>query len=57
MAMDAVVKEYGMLFTAIVGALLGFGLIVISVLHFKDNSRQMIADMTGAQYEDTQYEK
>lgn len=57
MTMDAVVKEYGMLFTAIVGALLGFGLIVISVLHFKDNSRQMIADMTGVQYEDTQYEK
>ena len=53
--MDVIVKEYGTFVVAIVGALLGFSFLSLCVFTFKEESRFMIAHMTGVSYEDLAY--
>ena len=55
--MDTIVKEYGTFLAAMVGALFGFSLLVLCVFTFKNESKEMIANMTGVSYEDFEYVK
>lgn len=55
--MDTIIKEYGTFLVAIVGALCGFGLLVLCVFTFKGTSKQMIANMTGVSSNQAEYIK
>lgn len=53
--MSTIIKEYGGLSLAIVGAIFGLYLITLGVNSWKTNSRYMIAQMTGVSYDQVQY--
>lgn len=53
--MDTIVKEYGSFLATIIGALFGFAMLTLCVFSFKDQSRMMIAQMTGVSYDNLQY--
>lgn len=53
--MSTIIKEYGGLSLAIVGAIFGLYLITLGVNSWKTNSRHMIAQMTGVSYDQVQY--
>ncbi len=53
--MSTIIKEYGGLSLAIVGAIFGLYLITLGVNSWKTNSRYIIAQMTGVSYDQVQY--
>jgi hypothetical protein len=53
--MSTIIKEYGGLSLAIVGAIFGLYLITLGINSWKTNSRYMIAQMTGVSYDQVQY--
>lgn len=53
--MSTIIKEYGGLSLAIVGAIFGLYLITLGANSWKTNSRYMIAQMTGVSYDQVQY--
>lgn len=55
--MDTIIKEYGTFMVTMIGAIFGFGLLVLCVFTFKGESKEMIANMTGVTYEDLEYVK
>lgn len=53
--MSTIIKEYGGLSLAIVGAIFGLYLITLGVNSWKTNSRYMIAQLTGVSYDQVKY--
>lgn len=53
--MSVLLKEYGLYVIALMGAIAGLSILSLLVINFKDISREVIANITNAEYSKTEY--